>query len=425
MNMDPSIILSGQPVNVLGAMSAGNDLAAQTMGMRRQQEVNALYKAQGPGIINGDPGALNALAQYDPTAALGIKQTQQGMSFDAEKMAMLREQAKNAAADRAKSLSAEQRAAETAQIESGLKGAAFFYQSGNRAGFDNFIKQQGLDPAQYSFDNFPAIAAQYDGVLEAYKTFAPAAPPDPIKGAPDGYAWNDPTDPRKGMSPIPGFNNGPDWLAATPEQAAQYGSAAGQINTKTGEFKPINPPKGMSITSDGKGGFTFTDGPGAGKDPQAGGMQPASPEAMLSTINGILDDPALSYSTGALSVLQNVPGTPMKRVQGRVNQLNGQAFLQAFASLKGGGQITETEGAKATAAIGRLDSSQSPEDYKSALTELKDILVAAQTRPIGWAYNQPDPTLKQGNTPAVGAIEDGYRFKGGNSADPNAWEKVN
>ena len=25
--------------------------------------------------------------------------------------------------------------------------------------------------------------------------------------------------------------------------------------------------------------------------------------------------------------------------------------------------------------------------------------------------------------PAVGAIEDGYRFKGGNPADPNAWEK--
>lgn len=176
MAYDAGIILQGQPVNVLGAMADGNRLAAQTQELQRQNALSALYKSQGAGIVNGDPGALNALAQYDPNAALGIKQQQQGMAFDAEKMGMLREEAKNAAADRAKALTAEQRAAEAAKLEAGLKGAAFFYQKGDRQGYTNFIQQQGLDPNEFTFDSFPAHAAQIDGVLEAYKTFAPEVP---------------------------------------------------------------------------------------------------------------------------------------------------------------------------------------------------------------------------------------------------------
>lgn len=423
MAYDPSIILQGQPVNVLGAMSAGNDLAAQTMGIQRQNALSALYKSQGAGIMNGDPGAMNALAQYDPNAALGIKQTQQSMGFDAEKMGMIREEARIAAADRAKALTAEQRASEGAKLESGLKGAAFFYQKGDRAGYDGFIRQNGLDPAEYTFDSFPAHAAQIDGVLEAYKTFAPEKV-DPTKGAPNGYIWNDPNDPRKGVATIPGMNNGPEWRDATPDEAKTHGAVSGQINTKTGQAQWDKPQGGMKIESDGKGGFTFVEGAGAGVQPATGGMEPSSPEAMLATINGIMADPALDYSTGVLSPLQYVPGTPQKRFQGRANQLNGQAFLQAFKSLKGGGQITEIEGAKATQAIGRLDTAQSADDYKAALTELRDVLTVAQTRPIGWAYNQADPTLKQGNMPSVGAVENGYRFKGGSPADPNAWEQV-
>jgi hypothetical protein len=68
--------------------------------------------------------------------------------------------------------------------------------------------------------------------------------------------------------------------------------------------------------------------------------------------------------------------------------LDGQAFLQAFESLKGGGQITEIEGQKATQAIGRLDDYQNPEDYKQALVELRDILATAMGRPPGWADQQ-------------------------------------
>lgn len=106
---------------------------------------------------------------------------------------------------------------------------------------------------------------------------------------------------------------------------------------------------------------------------------------MLATIDGILNDPALDNSTGLLSWTQRIPGTPGYRFGTRARQLEGQAFLQAFESLKGGGQITEIEGQKATQAIGRLDTAQSAADYRDALSELREILLTAQARAMGQA----------------------------------------
>lgn len=113
---------------------------------------------------------------------------------------------------------------------------------------------------------------------------------------------------------------------------------------------------------------------------------------MISSIEGILDDPALETSTGIYSFLQAVPGTPQRRFGARAAQLQGQAFLQAFESLKGGGQITEVEGRKATEAIGRLDTAQSADDYRGALNELKDALELGISRPIGWVDQQQQET---------------------------------
>ncbi|WP_420013338.1 hypothetical protein [Tateyamaria sp.] len=115
---------------------------------------------------------------------------------------------------------------------------------------------------------------------------------------------------------------------------------------------------------------------------------PSTPGAMVASIDGILDDPALDMATGWMAWTQNIPGTASRRFGTRVKQLEGQAFLQAFESLKGGGQITEIEGRKATQAIGRLDTAQSAEDFSAALTELRETLQLGMSRPQGWAANQ-------------------------------------
>lgn len=58
----------------------------------------------------------------------------------------------------------------------------------------------------------------------------------------------------------------------------------------------------------------------------------------------------------------------------KIEQVRAQAFLQAFETLKGGGSITESEGRAATAAIARMDRTQSKAAFRKALNELKAIV---------------------------------------------------
>ena len=200
--MDASIILQGQAPNIMGAISGANDAAQNQLGYQRQREIEQLYKTQGAGMLAGDPNAMNALVGYDPAAAQGLQQnqlgmdatrlgmdaTRQNMAFSAEEMQMKRDEGKAAAArhlqEQAATLTAAQLAAEGKALEDGLKGAASFYQKGDKAGYDQWLQQHNLDPAQYAFEQFPAHAAMFEGVLEAFKTFAPPEPKGPM--SPEG-----------------------------------------------------------------------------------------------------------------------------------------------------------------------------------------------------------------------------------------------
>lgn len=60
----------------------------------------------------------------------------------------------------------------------------------------------------------------------------------------------------------------------------------------------------------------------------------------------------------------------------RYNQVKGRAFLQAYGMLKGGGAITEVEGLKAEQAMARMDRAQSEEEFKQALKDFREAVVA-------------------------------------------------
>jgi hypothetical protein len=113
----------------------------------------------------------------------------------------------------------------------------------------------------------------------------------------------------------------------------------------------------------------------------------------IGVIDKLLASPGLGAITGLSSKLPIFPGTNQAQADALAKQLEGQAFLQAFQSLKGGGAITEKEGEKATAAMARLQRTQSTKDYKDALGELRGILQTAKDRTQGSAITSTKPKV--------------------------------
>lgn len=112
----------------------------------------------------------------------------------------------------------------------------------------------------------------------------------------------------------------------------------------------------------------------------------AQADEMLSAIDGLISAPGRETMTGTSSWLDPrnyVPGTDAANARTRLDQLQGKAFLQAFESLKGGGQITEREGIAAQNAIARLQTSQSDEEFLKSLQELRSIVTNAKARVEG------------------------------------------
>jgi hypothetical protein len=135
---------------------------------------------------------------------------------------------------------------------------------------------------------------------------------------------------------------------------------------------------GEEAAAAGARGTVIGQAQGAAVTGEGGAVQKA--QNAIDLIDQIKKDPALPQITGMIQ--GNLP--PMTQagtdLEVKIRQLQGQAFLEAFESLKGGGAITEREGQAATEAMARLSRSQSLEAYQQALTELQGILRMGQER---------------------------------------------
>lgn len=176
--MNPNIILAGQPANVLGAIQQGNQAAAQTNQIRQQNALSGLYKTQGAGIASGEQGALNALAGIDPFAAQAARGAAQDQQFSAEKMQMVRDSAKREAAAHAASMGAAEASAEAAKIERAV-AAGLAAQTPEE--WDALAQQLGAPDLVGQFENRQAIAFSYLGIADALKE---AKGPEPL--SPEG-----------------------------------------------------------------------------------------------------------------------------------------------------------------------------------------------------------------------------------------------
>lgn len=133
----------------------------------------------------------------------------------------------------------------------------------------------------------------------------------------------------------------------------------------------------------------------------------------ISLIDQMLEHPGFEAATGLSSIIDPrnyIAGTDATDFNVMRKQLEGKAFLEAFESLKGGGQITEVEGKKATEAIARLSTTQSEQAYREALMDLRGILELGKLRSMqragqGGEAASPTQSRRLRFNPQTGELE--------------------
>jgi len=101
-------------------------------------------------------------------------------------------------------------------------------------------------------------------------------------------------------------------------------------------------------------------------------------EQTIKLVDDLLNHPGFKMSVGKSapigSALSLVPGTDSASFDIALNQLKGKQFLEAFESLKGGGQITQIEGEKATQAMSRMEKANTEDEFIRASREFQSII---------------------------------------------------
>jgi hypothetical protein len=158
MQMNSGIILAGQQPDLVNVLSQSNQAAQQRIGFDRQNAIANMYQQQGPGIAAGDQDALNALARFDPMAAMGVTDTMQIRDIRGQENQRAQGRYNREAEEYARGLSAQQAQAEAAKIEAGVK-RAMMAQTPEQ--FDQIMQASGMTDFVGQFDNRDALAAEF------------------------------------------------------------------------------------------------------------------------------------------------------------------------------------------------------------------------------------------------------------------------
>ena len=130
----------------------------------------------------------------------------------------------------------------------------------------------------------------------------------------------------------------------------------------------------------------------------------ANGNQILKTLTDIEKHPGKNSSVGMYSMLPVLPGTERANFKAAMEQLQGQNFLQAYQTLRGGGAITDIEGKKGENAQARMQTAQTPEAFNAALKDFKDVVQAGILRASAKARGPgaASQTAPQGAAPADG-----------------------
>jgi hypothetical protein len=136
------------------------------------------------------------------------------------------------------------------------------------------------------------------------------------------------------------------------------------------------------------------------------------------------EDPGLSNAVGLVSALPTIPGSKSADFEARLDTLKAQSFLPQVEQLKGAGALSDAEGKKLSDSVGALSIKMSPEAFRKSLAEIRTSFAAARDR-VATAQSVAGATrpAASAGSPAVGTVQQGYIFLGGDPASQGSWRK--
>jgi len=221
---------------------------------------------------------------------------------------------------------------------------------------------------------------------------------------------------------------------------------AGAMNVDVGQSEYGTIPPGYQLERDDQGNLSMsliTGGPAdieaaeaAAQDEARVAQQNVYADVVTTDIDRIFDtmkDADLPTTGLGGSFLSNVPGTAAHDVSKMLDTVKANAGFDRLQEMRnnsktGGalGQVSEFENRLLQATIGNMEQSQTKEQFLFNLTRVKKIYSDVINKGIkpgdlsGGEYGAP--ALGQG--PAVGSVEGGYTFMGGDPSKPDSWWKA-
>lgn len=106
--------------------------------------------------------------------------------------------------------------------------------------------------------------------------------------------------------------------------------------------------------------------------------QQLNAQQTIDLVDKLISHPGFSSAVGLSSLIDPrnyIPGYDAKDFNIMFDQLKGKQFLEAYNTLKGGGQITEIEGKKATDALSRMNKASSEQAFIQAAKDFKQSII--------------------------------------------------
>lgn len=156
----------------------------------------------------------------------------------------------------------------------------------------------------------------------------------------------------------------------------------------------------------------------------------------LNLVDAIEGHEGFSSAVGIQGSFPTFPGSKAAGVEGLIDTLSSQNFLNSVQQMKGMGALSDAEGKKLSSAVASLKPNMSEVDFKKALNVIRGITNRAKAKAessykskgydipnVGNVYADSNQE-KNSVAPKVGSIIDGYTYNGGDPANPKSWSKI-